>query len=509
MSTGDSLPRSSVLPVRGAQLAVFKPGNESDDLADADVTVADADVEAIDITERIQARKDTAQLTIGNDDGQYTGDITSGDRVEFIADTPANRKRAYSTDAYGSGLFGGYGSLWTGMVRSQTPERAGPQDATLDIESQDWVFAKCGFAQVYDAFEDAPICLPEEDPNAESAIVNTLLRREAPAIDRSLLGRCETVTDEFSNGQNLLDVLGDLAAKADAVLFSRGRSLAFVPLADLAAKTEIGPADATTHNVRINDDDLANVIRVDGGTDFAVDDAQETVSSYQTVTDTNRILHRISTRKSRLARIEVWTRADRSEDADGIVVRLQKDDGGQPIAVDDTQSDITDPTQISAEFLDDDGFTTFRMSKHTLPEPNPWLIVESDGSTGQEIGVDTSSVPAYRAYFPYPISVRVESPASQREYGRREDRIKDDGLQTFRAARDRGDAELRHRDEPRRELSFGARGPDAHTLQAGEVFDAQFPLEGAVGDHIVIQRTISYAGATMTTDVTAQETKSL
>ena len=509
MTPETTLLRNSVLPVRGAQLAVFKPGNDSDDIGDADVTVVDADLETVDITERIQRRKDTANIVIANDEGQYTDRITSGDRIEFIADTPANRKRAYSTEAYGSGLFGGYGPVWTGLVRSQTPSRGGPQDGVIDLESQDWAFAKCAFAQVYDAFEGAPICLPDDDPDAESAIVNTMLRREVPEVDRSLLGRIETTTDEFSNGQNLLDLLGDLAAKADAVMYSRGRSLAFVSLGDLTPTTSISPTDATTHDVRVNDDDLANVIRVDGGTDFAVDDEQTTVGSYQTVTNSNRILHRVSTRKSELARIEIWTRADRSSDADGVVVRLQKNEGGAPVAVDDTQSDITDPKQLSAEFLDDDGFTTFRFSKHTLPEPDPWLIIESDGETGQEIGVDASGVPAYRAHFPYPISIRVEEPASIREYGRREDRIKDDGLQTFRAARDIGEAELRHRDEPRRELGFGARTFDAHTLQAGEVFDAQFPLEGAVGDYAVIQRDIAYQRSTMTTDITAQQTRTL
>ncbi|WP_254535244.1 hypothetical protein [Halomarina litorea] len=504
--------RSLALPVREARLAVFKPDNDSDDLDAADITVPAPDLDVVSISERIQERKDTAKLVVDNALGQYSGEVTAGDRLAFIADTPINRKRVFGEGPFGSGTFGGYGTLWTGVARPQTRERSGPRDATITIESEDFAFAIASWRQVYDVFEGAPICLPEDDPDANTAIVNTLLREKAPEIDRSKLGRVETITDEFSNGMNLLDVLVELQKKGDAIMASEGRALSFQPLADIEPVGTIGPADVGTYRVRETDDELINVMRVDGGTDKAVDDAQETVTAYQAVTDqpADRITTRISTRKSELARIELWTRADRNEDADGLVVRLQKDvgDGSGPVAIEDTESDIT-KKQLSAEFLAADGWTRFIMPTHTLPEPNPWLIIESDGPTGQEVGVDAAPTPAYRAYFPFPVSVRVQDPASQREYGLREGRIKDDGLQTFTAARDRGEADLRHRDEPREELEFDCRSLAAHNLDAGQVFTANFPLEDAVGDYVVTEKTTDYAGGRLRTSIVSQEARTL
>lgn len=434
----------------GLEIQAFKPGASS-----PFVTIPGDDVREVSIDERAQDAKDSGRITLDALGGRYASSdpITSGDklvvRVRLEGETSLSDR-------------------WTAIVRSPEDTLEGGQLQTRTLPCEDFVFTVLSWRKIYETFDGAPIA------GSSDAILDTLLTAEAPEIDQSRIGSFAETSDGFYNGRELLSIVTDeLAPIADAVVYNDGESLVFEPLADVSATHPLTPADFRgSVSITRNDDDLANLIRVDGGTDHASDDEQPTQTAYQRVTDGSRLTTQVQTRKSEVARVAVHTRAD-SSSPDGIVVRLQADRDGSPVDVTDQQSDIVRKT-LAQEFIANDGHTTFILPAHTLaPRENPWLIVEADGSTGHEIGVDSNGVPRYRAEYPYPLLSRLPREQSQDEYRRRDDRIKDESLDSELAVRDKARSIARHNDQPAITVKGAAQTLRAHRLAPGEAVDMQ------------------------------------
>lgn len=483
--------------VRDAWLDIYKPDNSSDT---PDLTIPNDDINDASITRRIQNKKDKAGIQIFNGTGRYSGDITPGDRIEFHAQ-PEDGLRAYGTGKYGTGAYSETTRVWTGLVSNLTYQRQHPTKTTIDLQCEDFVFGVMAMRIVYNVFEDTQIS------GSSSAVLETLLSNKAPEIKTGLIGTISENTDVFINGKNLLDAVMDLARDGDAVLASKDQSIVFTPESDINSKFDLKKSDTFTESVRVNTDNIANNVRIDGGKGHDVDTSQTNHSNTITVTSTNNVTHQIKTRKSEIDRINLYTKADRTA-GDSIIIRLQKDAGGAPIAPNDESSDIV-KKQLSSEFLATDGWTKFIMPKHTLPEPQPWMILESDGSTGQDIGADANGNPAFKAHYPYPVSIRLEDRESQEEYRERETRIKDESLATFTAAKRVAEAKLQHDSEPERELNFEAKSDRAHNLDPGEAINANFPDITATGDYIVSQIKYDYSGSELRTDITSVEAGTL
>ena len=486
------------LYLRDAALDVFEPTNDSD-VPDERIRSgvggeAQAPLRQVDVTARIGDTKDKAEITIDNAYGAYTGRISSGSKVVFASST---RERIASLQGgqfdrsqYGGAQYGGGEAplqrRWTGLVRGPVKydRNAGSREhQTLSVPAVDWVAGILSDRIVYDEFEGVPI----------STVVDTIVANNAPEIDRSGIEQFDATTDILPQGANLLDTVAELADQADAVFTSVGETLVFRDPTTIERSFDVrshtDEPDIGLWSAREVDDELVNDIRVDGGTGRDLESEQTVVDGYHTVTESDYETFRIDMRKSAVDMLEIWTRADR--DGEDMTLRLQRDagDGSGPIEPGDEDSDI-DAATLDANFLANDSFTSFIFNDHTLPEPDPWVIVQTEGTTGQEIGVDTSTTPdspAYRAHYPYPISVRLQDRQSIANYGRVQGRIKRKTISTFDAAEAVAKSVLRHYATPNVEFQADAQSRRMHAQRLANVVGLEFPDVGAVGDYIITE----------------------
>lgn len=471
-----------------------------------DFEISGGEIESVQVSRRINRRKDDGTITIHNDDGTYSADakqIGLGDRVDVFV-SPQQAPIGWGSDGtrWGYGGWGGYLRVWSAFVTAPSYIRSSANASALHLDATDYVFGVLSNRKVFDAYEDQPIA------GSDDAILNTIVDREAPEIDLSRVEDPSVTTSLVADGTNLLEVAIMLARRADCVMWGYRDKLVFKPLDSLSAEFTVDPTnDIGTFTHAYNGKSVSNVVRVDGGTDHAVDDEMTTQDGYTTVTESSRAKFQVSTRKSQLDQIEIWTNPTGSSES--ITVRLQKDDGGTPIEPGNSESDI-DSKQLSHHFLASDGFTSFLLNDHTLPEPNPWVLIETDGSTGQEIGINTGNgTPTYKAHYPFPISVEVRDNQSIKAHSKIEQRIKQDNLNTLDAAREMALDALNHHAEPESELSFPALSQRMHRLDPGAIISFDMPRERVEGDYIITEMEDTFEGSTYHTTVKAQETSSI
>lgn len=476
--------------IADAEIALYQP-----EASTPYVTIPNEDIRSLEITERVQDAMDSGQITIENQGGAYSTDydITTGDRLEFrvqLAEQSSLQDR------------------WTAIVRDPADVLEGATRQRLDLEATDFVFTVLSWRLAYETFESAPVS------GSADAIVDTLVANEAPEIDRSGIQAVDVDTDGFYNGRDLLSIVTqDLAPIGNALVAQDGTTLVFKPLSGLTPQFALTPSDFRGEvKIATADSEMANLVRVDGGTDHDSDAEQTTHDGSTRVTDSSRLTTQIETRKSEVDRIQVYTQADGTS-ADGLTVRLQADRNGSPVAIDDPSSDIVRKT-LASDFLAADGWTTFIMPAHTLsPQSYPWLIIEADGADGHDVGTDSSSgEPAYKAMYPFPLLTRIPDTGSQREFRRRDHRIKDDSLDSFAAVQDKARSYLKHHTEPRRTLSGDAESLDAHDLSPGDAVDLYgWDSVGLSGTWLCRERTTTYDGSTnrLSTSLSLQEVATL
>lgn len=475
--------------IADAELRVYEPRAEQPHL-----TVPGGDIGRIKIDERGQGEIDQGSFQIPNDSGKYDGvDITTGDRLELHLQLAGE-----------SGLS----QTWTAVAKPPTWTLEGATQRSIDIGARDFVTAVLSWRQAYDGFDRRAIS------GSPDAILNSLLAAEAPEVGRGQIATVDKTTDLFVNGRDLRSILvEDLAPVADAVIAQDGTDLVFKPLPEVEVKHSLTPRDFRgTVQIDGADAELATLVRVDGGTAHDTDDSQLTQTQTERVTRTSPATTQVQTRKSEIDRIQIWTKRDSSSD-DSLSVRLQADRGGQPVEIESGESDIASRT-LAPQFLEDGGFTTFLLPEHTLaPGDDPWIIVESDGDTGQLVGTNDAGDLAFQAEYPYPLLTRARDEEAAREYRRRDHRLRDDTLGTYTAVRDRARSYLEHHNRPTRSISGEAESLRATRLQPGDIVDTTAgnwhgsPVTGA---YIVTQRTVAISdGAQLSVDLSLQEARSL
>ena len=466
-----------------AELRAYKPG-----ASDPFVTLSGATVDSVSITESAQEAMDSGTVEIDNTGGVIDGSnrITSGDRLELW--TRVDGEAALSR-------------RWTALARDVTDRLDGGTVASVSIEATDFVFSILSFRTADGAFEGVDV----------GTIVDTLVEAEAPGVGRSQIETIGREIDINISGRFLLDVLSeDLAPAGDAVVAADGTDLVFRPLGDIEVKHPLTPADLHAPiDISRVDDDLVTRARIDGGEGHDVDDQQLTQSATFRVTDTDRLTTQIQTRKSEVARVQLYTVPD-SNSSDNLVVRLQAARDGSPVAIDDRSSDLARRT-LAPEFLTEDGYTEFQLPDHDLaPGENPFLIVEAEGATGHDVGTDGSGTPTYQAEYPYPLLARADAGGAQTAYRRRDLRRRDDQLETAAAVQDAATAALRHRSEPTRRVSADAASARAHRLRPGEAVRLSgFPVADVSGAYLVTERQTEYSGTLLRTGLTLADTDTI
>ncbi len=489
--------------VLDAEIEVYKPDNTSDT---PDFVVPSRDIHQISIKKRLKALKDKGSIKLDNTAGKYANGLGYGESygLHYGAPNPITTgdKIVVRTRLEGEESLT---DRWTAIAHPPSYQ-SGPGNRTIEFKASDFVFQVLSWRVYFNAFEDRQIS------GSEDAILETVLDDKAPEIGQSQIEDVGETTDFFADGTGLFTIVEELAAQGDAILANDGEDLVFKRISDIPVEFDLArgaAGDISDYEVAGSDDELANWVRVDGGTGTAIGDEQTTQDSYQTVSESSRFTHQLSTRKSEIDRLELWTRTTGS--GEDVTVRLQKDDGGAPVAPGDRQSDIARRT-LASQFIDDEGFTTFIFPEHTLPEPSPWIIIETDGSSGQDIGIDSSTgEPAFKAYFPFPLNVRTSDRESMDEYRRREVRLKNDQLGTRTATQAQAQSTLEHRSEPRQTLSADALSVRAHNLNPGEAVGVDFPKDRARGTFLVTEANDTYQGESnrLATSLELQEAGSL
>jgi hypothetical protein len=466
--------------LRAAELQAFKPGATSPFL-----TLTDS-LQSVSATESAQDVIDSASITLESTGRPLSGErITSGDRLEFrtrLADEQSLTTRSVL------------------LARDITDElTAGGGVRNIDIEATDFVFTVLSFRTSDGSFEAVDA----------GDVANSLIAEDCPEIGRSQIetvGRDVTLT---VNGRKTLDIVSqDLAPVGDALVAQDGTDLVFRPLEDVSSKFSLVPDDLHTPiGVQRIDDELINRVRVDGGTDSALDDEQPTQSATVRVTDSSRQTFQIDSRKSEIDSVEIFTVKDTTA-SEGLIVRLQAARNGSAVDPTDTESDVA-RRELAPDFIADNGFTEFLLPAHDLaPAEDPFVIIEGAGSTGHEIKTDGSTppTPTFRAFFPFPLLARATAGDSVTEFRRRELRRRDDQLSSEQAVQDTTQSLLRHRTEPKRRVSAAAATPRAHRLQPGEAVDmSAIPVDDVTGDYLVTERQTAFDGVRLDTELTFED----
>jgi hypothetical protein len=464
------------------ELRAFKPGASSPftTLTDSLLSVRGTE-SAQDAIDSFQIQLESVANPIG---GQR---ITSGDKLEF------------RTQLVGDPSISTRSVL---VARDITDElTAGGGVRRVNIEASDFVTAVLSFRTSDGSFEDTDV----------GTVVDTLVGRDAPEVGRSQIQTVGRDTTININGRKTLDVITqDLQPQGDAIVASDGTDLVFKEIDTVVPKfdLEIGDFHTPIQVTRI-DDDLINRVRIDGGTDSALDSEQPTQTSTVRVTDSNREIFQIPTRKSEIDSVDIFTVKDASAN-EGLILRLQAARNGSAVDPNDRESDVA-RRELAPNFISDNDFTEFLLPDHDLaPAEDPFVILEGAGSTGHEIGTD-GTTPTHRAFFPFPLLARASAGGSASEFRRRDFRRRDEQLDSEQAVQDAAQAELRHRTEPKRRLSASAATPRAHQLRPGEAvtIPPSFPVSDVSGQFIVTERSTEFRGNRLDTQLTLEDSDTL
>jgi hypothetical protein len=460
-----------------ARLRAFKPDNPSQEFK----TITDGLV-SVSAVETAQDAIDSATFEIESTDDILQGDrITSGDGLVFevqLADGFLSRRL-------------------TAIARDVRDEiTAGGGVRRTSVEATDFVFSILGFRNSDAAFENEDV----------GNVVDALVAADCPEIRRSQI---QTVGEDITlsvNGRKTLDVITqDLQPAADAVMAQDGADLIFKSLGDVTPEFELQINDLHTPiNIQRVDDELRNRVRIDGGTDAALDAEQPNQSATVRVTNSSRRIFQVPTRKSELDSIEIFTVKDDTAN-EGIVVRLQAARNGSAVNPNDRESDVA-RRELAPEFISDSGFTEFGLPDHDLaPAENPFIIVEGVGSTGHQLQTNGSTV-SFRAFFPFPLLARASDGDSVSEFRRRDLRRRDEQLDSEQAVRDAADAALNNRTVPKRRINATAATPRAHQLRPSDAVDvSRFPVSDVSGTFIVTERRTEFDGTILNTELTLED----
>lgn len=450
------------------------PGDETH--YEPDFTIPGSDIIQVDISSRTDEIMDDVSITLHNHHDQYTetNPLRQSNRVEFAA--PMEDDVAYGDGYYGSGMYGGtYTIFWTGRITDIQAGRDGPKQATLDIEARDYPADILSNRKVTDSYVDEDV----------GSIIRDICERKAPEIDTSEIPDLGVTTDVKYSSSDCWDAVLDLAARADAITVPVGKKLKIKVIGDLPYMFSVEDRDFYLPLDADSGDDIKNVVRIDSGEHRKLEEAQESVDrwGFKTATTADPVIHRLRARKSQVHSIELYIR--KLNEKGSLTVRLQSDEGGEPIAPEDEDSDITSTTW-QGEDLPDVGWKTFFFDEHVLADRDPWVIIHGDDE-GHGIGHNRDGILAYRSFYPHPLNFEVLDEESIDQYGLREIRIERANLKTLSAVQDAAYSELARRAWPSQTVEFEARSKRSHTLQPGDRITIDRPQDGITGEHIITE----------------------
>lgn len=500
------------LTVTAAELVITQPNSDT-----YSHVVPNADILSTSVGGEAGSRVADGELQLESPNGRYTtGDraIDADDHVQLWVTTETLPvESAFGAQPFTVGPFGGGPETLVGEAIVTDTTLNGPKhNATLSATLESFAGNRLREQDVQHSEVGLPIATGDDEHPGH---LDRILAEFAPDVDRDRISAVPVTIDYAKRSTAVQKAVSDLAKHAQAqtgtpvITAARNGSLLFEPLdeRELAVEETLtigGPtADIAADIETATTPPTANEVRIEGGIDDTnlVDDRQESVAQYETVTSETRKQYRVSVRKEQLSRIEIYTRALGDSEAT-LRVRLQASKDGAPVAPGDTDSDIISET-LDVVPSDDGDWQTVRLGDHTLPPAgNPWLLVEASGDDGIQVGVDAGGTVAFRAYFPKPVIVSEPDVQSQSRFRVHDKTVTDDGLVSYAAADERAKAELAANADQRVEISGSALSPRAHALRAGDLVRFNEPWARAEGIHVVESRSATYSGPTVETDLT-------
>jgi len=348
------------------------------------------------------------------------------------------------------------------------------------------------------AFEDQQV-----SGTAES-IVNTLVDENASELGTSQIGTISSTHETEFQRTNLLDALSEIATRYEAVMSSSGTGLVWEPRGSKTSQFVVGQPDRRAGFTTSEDSrDLVNDVRVDGARETALDIEQASFDSYETVTDSNRRTEQVDVRKAAIAAVEVRVQQGATDEA--LVVRVQADDGsGNPNAPAEENSDLARATVEGGDLPTDD-WVTVELPDNDLPDPNPHILVEADGSTGHDVAYDSGTNElAYRVYYWYPVTLQATEQSSIDANRRHEGRYRRETIRGEPEGTDIAQSVIARRSEPSGRVTFAADSLRAHNLTAGDLVTVDEPDVAAVDDYVVRQKRERYDGFRLGTSLELQ-----
>lgn len=440
-------------------------------------------VDSTSIDSRAQDVLDDASISIQT--ANVGSDVLRiGDRVRYTADFSDDSGNAHQIQ-------------WTGRIQPTNSQHDSSSAGWLPAEATDFCGAILASRTITGAYVNDDI----------GAIIRDIVENKASEVDGSGVSDLGITTDEFFDSTDAWDAIVALAARGDALIRQDGTQLLVDPIDSLPFAFDLTTDDYVLPWETKTADDIKNVVRVDAGTNRKEEETQLTQTAYERVTESSRITHRLRARKSEIHSVDIWTR--QVSDNEDLILRLQADEGGSPVDINDEDSDI-ESAQWSGSDVSNEDYTSVFFPDHTLPDRDPWLIIEADGSEGHDIGIDDSTgEPTFRSYYPHPLTYEATDTDSIEEYGSREISVDRDNLETITAAQDAVDQELARRAWPKKTITFEADSPRAHTLGPGDRIGVDRPKDNAVGEFIVLETSHTIESVYLRTDITASWRKGI
>lgn len=490
------------ITVQDARLEVWHQDGPSATPGDGDPDAVITDgLDAVTIASRANDVLDEVKI-----DAEHPGrgrldkyDLRLGDKIRFVAEVTISSTGNYGED-YGL-FYGGTARTieWAGRVQPVNRGRETARHATISADATDWPGGILAERTVTGAWV-------EEDVGQ---IIREVIEETASEVDASQVPDLGVTTDAFMQSRDAWEAVVSLAAKADVLLTQDDSQLVVEPIDELTRRFALGSNDYVLPVDVRTEDRVYNVIRVDSGVSRQLESSDEDQSSWERVTDSNRISTQIRARKSEIHSFDLYVRpqSDRGE----LNLRLQADEGGAPVAPNDENSDIVSDSIGVDRMPQSEGWVTFWIPEHTLPDRDPWVLIEGSSETGHDVGISATGAPTYRSYYGHPLNFEASHGESIEKYGARELRIERENLKTLAATRDAVNSELARRAFPMKTIAFEADSPRAHSLTPGDVIDVDIPEVTEVGEYIVTEAETSFDASTVQakTDITAEWRKGI
>lgn len=469
-----------------AELEVYVPSNSG---STPDHTIPNSDLRFVRINRRLQHSRDMGRIRVDNENGQYTDSLDIGDRVIL------------RTQLEGEGSLS---DTWTGLVKDLEFEVTGPSGNEVSLVCDDFVFGVLAIRFATYRFDDVQIS------GTSSSIVDKLVTENAPEIGTGQIGTVTETTDLILRRTNLLEALVDVADHVPVIFASDGEDLIFKERSEPDSQWTLQSTDRSAPwGSTVTDDGLANDVVVDGAHDTALDIEQTAADSFQTVTSTSRASQVVDVRKPDVAAIELDISPTGSGEA--VIVRMQKNVSGSAVEEGSTSSDLARARLEASELID--GFNRFDFPQNDLGNYDPIFLVETDGSTGQDVAFDSGSGDlAYKVHYRFPVIASADDKDSIDDYRRHEGRYRRESLASLEEAKQVAPRIVAKRHEPGRTLRFPAESTRAHNLAPADVLTVDEPDVRAEGEFFVTDVDMEFRSGTrnrLSTNITLKDRTNL